>query len=118
MNSDDIVKSLVEAFRADPRNKLQMGADVLLPFIASELRRSVSATELADALTAFDNGEASAEEQEIVDAGTALCHQVAARCWGECLDEANDEWSEVDISTDWSDYGEEPSAVVVTVRRG
>lgn len=85
-------------------------------FASEELGRELTAESLAKAVATFERGEATEADENIVDAATSLCHQVAGRCWGECLDADEDEWSEVDIATEWSDYDSDTSSeVFVTV---
>lgn len=116
MTQDEIIASIVGNFNDEPRNKIVISSSNLCNYAADELGSELSAESLAKALTAFEDGEASENDKKIVDAATSLCHQVANRCWGECEDEDEDEWSEVDISTEWSNYDlSNPADLIVTV---
>lgn len=116
MNQDEILHKIVCDFRDDPRNKIIIEAKYLSVFAAEEVGRKITAADLCRAITAYEEGDAESMDEELVDAATALCHQVADRCWGECIDEDNDEWEEIDITTEWSDFNcEDPDELFVTV---
>lgn len=116
MSQDQIIKDLVEAFKEEPRNKIVISSTFLVEYATEELQIALTAAQLAEALSRYENGEATEEDEGLVDAATSLCHQVASRCWGECESEEDEEWSEVDISTEWSDFdSENPDDLVVTV---
>lgn len=116
MGQEAIITQLVAAWKEEPRNKITISSEDLCAYAAEELDTPLDASKLAQALVSFHDGDASENDERIVDAATSLCHQVANRCWGECEDEENDEWSEVDISTEWSDYeSENPEDLFVTV---
>lgn len=113
---DEIITSIVNSFKNEPRNKIVISCSDLCNYASEELDHELSANTLAKALTTFEDGEANEDGERIVDAATSLCHQVANRCWGECEDEEEDEWSEVDISTEWSDFdSENPADLFVTI---
>ena len=116
MSQDQIIKDLVEAFKEEPRNKIVISSTFLVEYATEELQIALTAAQLAEALSRYENGEATEEDEGLVDAATSLCHQVANRCWGECESEEDEEWSEVDISTEWSDFdSENPDDLFVTV---
>lgn len=116
MTQEQIIDSLVKAFRDEPRNKIIINALDLCKYASEELDRELTPAELASSIAAFEDGDATEQDESIVDAATSLCHQVSNRCWGECEDEENDEWSEVDISTEWSNFdSEDPSELFVTI---
>lgn len=116
ISQDDIVHKIVGEFRDDPRQKIIIEAEYLSVFAAEEVGRKVTAADLCSAISAYEKGAAESVDEDLVDAATALCHQVADRCWGECIDEDNDEWEEVDITTEWSDFNcEDPDELFVTV---
>ena len=116
MAQDQIIQNLVNDYKEEPRNKIIIDCKPLVEYAAEELQTSLTAAQLADALARYENGEASEADESLVDAATSLCHQVANRCWGECESEEDDEWSEVDISTEWSDFeSDDPSDLFVTV---
>jgi len=115
MSQEEIIAKIVNEFRKEPRNKIVISSEDLCLFASEELGRELSAESLAKAVATFEDGEATEADENIVDAATSLCHQVSNRCWGECLDADDDEWSEVDISTEWSDYdSDSPSDIFVT----
>ncbi|MEX0375363.1 hypothetical protein [Spiribacter pallidus] len=101
MDQDDIVDKLVAENRKDPRNKIIIDGEDLSAFASDELDSAVTVLLLSRAIAAYRSGSPSDEHQAVVDAATALCHQVADRVWGECIDTEEDEWQEINISTDW-----------------
>jgi hypothetical protein len=101
MDQDDIVDKLVAENRKDPRNKIIIDGEDLSAFASDELDIVVTVSSLTQAVIAYKNGAPNEHHQATIDAATALCHQVADRVWGECLDEADDEWEEINIATDW-----------------
>jgi len=116
MDQEQIIAKIVSAFKEEPRNKIIISCGDLCLYASEELGRELSAESLAKAVATFEEGEATEADESIVDAATSLCHQVSKRCWGECLDVDEDEWSEVDISTEWSDYDSETASdLFVTV---
>ncbi|MCP9883396.1 hypothetical protein KBY65_13120 [Cyanobium sp. Alchichica 3B3-8F6] len=116
MSQDLIIQQLVNSVKKEPRNKIIINASPLVAYSAEELEKEVSAAQLAEALSHYEDGDASEDDQSLVDAATSLCHQVANRCWGECESEEDDEWSEVDISTEWSDFdSDNPEDLFVTI---
>ena len=116
MSQEEIIASIVSSFKNEPRNKIVISCIDLCNYAAEELGSELTAESLAKAITAFQDGEANENDERIVDAATSLCHQVSNRCWGECEDEEEDEWSEIDISTEWSGFDSENSAdLFVTV---
>lgn len=116
MDQDQVIATIVAAYKDEPRNKIVINAAHLCIYASDEIGETITPATLASAIQSYEDGDASEEEQALLDAATALCHQVANRCWGECEDEESDEWSEVDISTEWSDYdAEDPSEMFVTV---
>ena len=116
MSQDLIIQQLVNSFKEEPRNKIIIDASPLVAYSAEELQKEVSAAQLAEALSRYEDGDASEDDQNLVDAATSLCHQVANRCWGECESEEDDEWSEVDISTEWSNFdSDNPDDLFVTI---
>lgn len=116
MSQEEIIAKIANDFKEEPRNKIFISSEDLCLFVSEELGRELSAESLAKAVATFEDGEATEADENIVDAATSLCHQVSNRCWGECLDADEDEWSEVDISTEWSDYDSgTPSDIFVTV---
>lgn len=119
MDQEQIIGKIVDSCKEEPRNKIIIDAKPLADYASGELGSEVSAAQLAEALIRYEEGEASDEDQNLVDAATSLCHQVANRCWGECESVEEDEWSEVDISTEWSDYdSENPEDLFVTIHQG
>lgn len=118
MDQDDIVDKLVAENREDPRNKIIIDGEDLSAFASDELDSAVTASMLSRAIAAYRDGTPSDEHQATVDAATALCHQVADRVWGECIDTEEDEWQEIDISTDWITGAEpEDTELRVVVRQ-
>lgn len=116
MSQDDVVNKIVSEFREDPRNKIIINAHDLAIFANEEVGREVSIEELCKSISSIEDGTAEENEEALLDAATALCHEVADRCWGECVDEDDDEWEEVDIGTEWSNVEcEDPSSMFVTV---
>ena len=116
MSQDDIVDKLVTEYKNDPRNKIIIEAAYLVAFAKEETGNEVTLITLCNAISSYEDGSASSEDEALVDAATALCHQVADRCWGECIDEDDDEWEEVDISTEWSDFDcDNPDDLFVTI---
>jgi len=116
MSQEEIIASIVSAFKEEPRNKIVISCNDLCSYASEELGRELSPKGLANAVTAFQDGEATEADENIVDAATSLCHQVSNRCWGECEDDEADEWSEVDISTEWSDFdSDEATDLFVTI---
>jgi hypothetical protein len=116
MTQEATIASIVCDFKKDPRNKIVISCADLCSYASEELGTDLSPESLAKAVTAFEDGEATESDERIVDAATSLCHQVSNRCWGDCEDEEGDEWSEVDISTEWSDFdSDEPSDLFVTI---
>ena len=116
MSQEEIISSIVNSFKNESRNKSIISCSDLCGYAYEELDSELSPESLAKAITAFVDGEANEDDERIVDAATSLCHQVSNRCWGECEDEEEDEWSEVDISTEWTDYdSDNPAALFVTV---
>lgn len=103
MNQQDILKQIVIEFQKDPCNTITIGVSELTEFASEELGKDVTPDDLCVAVQAHHNDEAGEEHQNIVDAASVLCNQVADRCWGECLDEDYDEWDEIDISIDWEE---------------
>lgn len=117
MDQDDIVDKLVTENRQDPRNKIIIDGHDLSAFASEELDTSVTVSTLSQAVSAHKNGTSDEKDQALVDAATALCHQVADRVWGECLDREDDEWEEIDISTAWSaSVEQETEGLTVVVR--
>lgn len=114
MDQDDIVDKLVSENRADPRNKILIDGADLISFATQELGSPVEDEVLKRTLQAYNSGELTEQTQNILDAATALCHQVADRVWGKCIDEDEDEWEEIDIKTAWH-LGEEEGECVVMV---
>ena len=101
MGQDDIVDKLVTENRKDPRNKIIIDGEDLSAFAFDELGVVVTTSKLTQAVEAYKNGTPNEDHQRTIDAATALCHQVADRVWGECFNREEDEWEEIDISTDW-----------------
>jgi len=101
MDQDDIVDKLVAENRKDPRNKIIIDGEDLSAFASDELDSAVTVRMLSRAIAAYRGGTPSNADQALVDAATALCHQVADQVWGECIDTEEDDWQEIDISTDW-----------------
>jgi len=117
MDTDLIVDKLVAEYRADPRNKIIIEEDDLLTFASEELGTGIERQALLEAVDAYGKGTAQASHQQMVDAATALCHQVADRAWGKCINEDDDEYEEVDISTNW-ELGHGPDeGIAVVVRK-
>ena len=117
MSEEEIVGRIVAEARTEARNKIILRSAELAEIASMETGESISAERLAAAIKAFEDGGASGKDESIVDGATYLCHQVANRVWGECEDEDGDEWSEVDIKTEWSDFdGGNASDLFVTVR--
>ncbi len=111
----EIVESLVEGNAG--RNKAEISARDILELASVELGRALEASELCDALQRIESGEADAEAESVIDAATYICHRVADKMFGDCIDEANDEWSEVDIVTEWVNFNTgTPTDVAVVVR--
>jgi len=118
MDQDDLVDNIVRKYREDPRNKVIIDCGDLLDFASEELGISINSGVLLNAVEAYNASTADGPTQEIVDAATALCHQVADRCWGNCLDEEEDEWEEIDISVEWvTNADSEGSEVAAVVRK-
>lgn len=116
MSQESTIASIVADFNEEPRNKIVISSIDLCSYASEELGSELSPQSLAKAVTAFEDGEANEADERIIDAATSLCHQVANRCWGECEDEEEDEWSEVDISTEWSDFdSDNASDLFVTI---
>ena len=116
MSQEATIASIVAEFKEQARNKIIISCTDLCSYASEELGSELSAKSLVKAVIAFEDGEATEADERIVDAATSLCHQVSNRCWGECEDEEEDEWSEVDISTEWSDFdSDNPSDLFVTV---
>lgn len=116
MSQTEIINSIVNSFNNEPRNKIVISCSDLCNYASEELGSKLSPKSLAKSLTTFKDGEANEDEERILDAATSLCHQVSNRCWGECEDEEEDEWSEIDISTEWSDFNSEnPADLFVTI---
>jgi hypothetical protein len=116
MSQDQIIQQLVAAFKEEPRNKIIIDSSPLLQYTAEELQMEVTSAQLAEVLARYEDGEATEADESMVDAATSLCHQVANRCWGECESEEDDEWSEVEISTEWSDFdSDNPDDLFVVV---
>jgi len=116
MSQEDIISTIVSGFKEEPRNKIVISCADLCIYAAEELGSELSPESLAKAVSAFEDGKANEADERIVDAATSLCHQVSNRCWGECEDEEEDEWSEVDISTEWSDFDSDtPTDLFVTI---
>jgi hypothetical protein len=101
MDQDMIVGKLVGENLADLRNKIVIDGEDLSAFATAELGRTVSSSTLSDAIQSFKNRTYDDRDVTVVDAATALCHQVADRVWGKCIDQEADEWEEIDIATDW-----------------
>ena len=101
MEQDEILYRIVAECRQEPHNKITISGDELASFAIFELGRHLEEIDISVAVNAFREGSADWEARDIVDAATALCHQAADRVWGKCLDEQEDEWEEVDISTEW-----------------
>lgn len=119
MSQNEIIGAVVSSYQKDPRNKIIIDAKPLVAYASEELGSQVTASQLAEALGRYESGEPSDEDQNIVDAATSLCHQVANCCWGECTDQENDEWSEVDIATEWSNYdGDGGQDLFVAIHQG
>ena len=117
MSEEEIVGRIVTEARTEARNKIILRSAELAEIASMETGESISAERLAAAIKAFEDGGASDKDESIVDGATYLCHQVANRVWGDCEDEDGDEWSEVDIKTEWSDFdGGNASDLFVTVR--
>lgn len=117
MTEEEIVRRIVAEARSEKRNKVVMTSADLARIATLETGHPVTAERLAAAIKAYEDCNVSEDDQDIVDGATYLCHQVANRIWGECEDEDDDEWSEVDIGTEWSDFdGGDPSNLIVTVR--
>lgn len=117
MSEEETVGRIVAEARSEPRNKIIIASADLAEIASMETGATVSPERLATAIKAHEDGDASGEDQDIVDGATYLCHQVANRVWGECEDEDGDEWSEVDIKTEWSEFdGGNASDLTVTVR--
>ena len=116
MSQEATIASIVADFKEEPRNKIIISCSNLCSYASEELGNELSPQSLAQAVTAFEEGEASEADERIIDAATSLCHQVSNRCWGECENEEEDEWSEVDISTEWSDFdSDNPTDLFVTI---
>ena len=117
MSQQKIVEKIVSEFQADPRNKIIISVKDLAEFSSEEVDDIVTPLILVMAIQAYQNGEADENHERLVDAATALCYQVANRCWGKCIDEDNNKWEEVDIDTDWCDADtENPEDLFVIIR--
>jgi len=116
MNQEELISKIVSEYKNEPRNKIAISCKDLCLYASEELGHQLSSKGLANAVASFENGAATEADESIIDAATSLCHQVSNRCWGECIDADEDEWEDVDISTEWSDYeSDNPSELFVTV---
>jgi len=101
MVQESIVDKIVKENRKDPRNKITISCSDMIDFSSEERDVRIDNAALLNAVEAYSAGTADGPAQEIADAATALCHQVADRVWGKCLDQKEDKWEEIGISVDW-----------------
>lgn len=119
MTQKSVVDKLVEENRKDPRNKITISCSGVIDFSSEELGLRIDEMALLAAIETYRAGTADNVSQGIVDAATSICHQVADRVWGRCLDQEEDRWEEIDVSVDWindTDLGGRVKIVAV-VRR-
>jgi hypothetical protein len=96
---DSIVMRTAEEFKLDPRNKVFAPQDLLIAAISEELDISTSPSAFREVLERYLEGEASSDDEEIVDAANYGCAQLARYCFS---DDPDDDDLEVEYDVEWS----------------
>ena len=113
----DLINSIVDSFKSDPRNKIIIESKDLVQHTSEEMMEDINSKMICHSISSYESGSSTERDQNILDAAISICHQVADRCWGKCIDINDDEWTEIDISTEWSDYSTENSNDLFVVIR-
>jgi len=92
---DSLVQAIVSEYRQDPRNKVFLAEDVLLASATEETSSSVEAQALRESVKAYQEGEASDEQQAIYDGAVAVCGRIARSCFGDDPD------ADLDYDVSW-----------------
>ena len=101
---DEIIEGVVSDYKQDPRNKVFVGEDVLLASAAEETGVSVDAENLRAAISAYQSGDMSDEQQALYDGAVAACGRIARSCFGDdpdCDLDYDIAWIEIDGGS-WS----------------
>lgn len=80
---EQMIEDIISKHKADPRNKVFVGWDVLLQSAREELNKEVSSERLAQAFAAFISRQYSEEDAELYDAAISVLGNVAANCFFE-----------------------------------
>ena len=101
MAQESIRDRIVHGFRKEPSDEILIYTEDLANFASEETGMKITAKKLQGVLRSYTDGNTSELDDSILDGAVALCHQVADRCFGKCLNEKDDEWQEIDINTHW-----------------
>ena len=82
-----LVAKVVSEFKKDPRNKVFVAWELLLASAREERGEPVEGDVLRDALARFSSGDAEGDDQDLYDAATAVCGEVARACFASSPDE-------------------------------
>ena len=116
MSQEKIINSIVKSFINESRNKIVIACSDICNYTSEEFGSELFPKSLSKAITAFKDRDANENDERIIDAAIGLCHRISNRCWGQSADEEEDELSEIDISTEWSDFdSENPADLFVTI---
>jgi hypothetical protein len=77
---DELIDGVVSEYKQDPRNKVFVGEDILLASAAEETGGAVDAEALRAAISAYQSGDMSDEQQALYDGAVAACGRIARSC--------------------------------------
>ena len=98
LDFDDLVDSIVEEFKKDPRNKVFAHQSLLIASVKEETDNEISQDQLGSLIQSYENGELDGDEEELYDAAVYCCSVLARKCFGE---DPDDEDEEVDYEVSW-----------------
>ena len=98
MSLSTMVEKLASEFKADPRNKIFVGEEMLIASATEETGKQVTATQLRKVIAAFVEGSMTDKQESLYDAAAYAISLSAKQCWAT---DPDDEDEEVDYSVSW-----------------
>ena len=98
MSLSTLVDKLATEFKADPRNKIFVGEEMLIASATEETGKQVTATQLRKVIAAFVEGGMTDKQESLYDAAVYAIGLSAKQCWAT---DPDDEDEEVDYSVSW-----------------
>ena len=90
-----LIDEIIDAYKADPRNKVHIDERTLLAAAIEETGDDISVTQLREAISKYIAAEMEDDDQSIYDGATYACSVAANNCFG------NDPDADVDYEIDW-----------------